>query len=439
MSAPTREATRAAVQRALAPGRGETVWDDARKFYMPAFPSAARLAAVAGNLNDAIGLPDWDGTEGSRGRLEVGPGLVRVRYKNLARHEHTAERAIATTRRDVHELAAYFARHGEFPPEAEPSRIITHWSRKSRANMWAAFFELDYAPMFRRGDVPAMITLTYPDQWLTVAPAGADVKRHMKAFRKRFQRAWCRELVAIWKMEFQLRGAPHVHMMMTPPHGKARRGRFAGLTFKDWLSQTWADVVDHPDPEERRRHVRAGTGIDYPAGLKATDPRRVGVYFAKHGSFAKKEYQNTVPAAWREPGKGPGRFWGYWGFRRRVHGVELSHRLAAVAARTIRRHARAQGVTQRVEAARYAGGKLTPAGPIVGLAGVQELAATTRRTRGQRRRVKRMRGKYGAGWVGLNDGPSFAEQLGRYLATLTEPYQRARARQPRLSAAAHAP
>ena len=178
--------------------------------------------------------------------------------------------------------------------------------------------ELDYTPLYASGRLPAMVTLTYPGDWLTVVPTGQVLKRHMKALRKRYARAWGEEWACVWKLEFQRRGAPHVHMLCTPPHGRART---TGETFAVWLSAAWADVVDHPDPEQRRRHERAGTALDYAEGLRATDPRRVAAYFTKHGLMASKEYQHHVPPEWSEPGTGPGRFWGVWTLQRAVRTV----------------------------------------------------------------------------------------------------------------------
>ena len=56
------------------------------------------------------------------------------------------------------------------------------------------------------------------------------------------------------------------------------------VVFRVWLSITWADVVGHPDPEQRRQHRLAGTGADYAEGIKLTDPRRMALYFAKYGA-----------------------------------------------------------------------------------------------------------------------------------------------------------
>ena len=102
--------------------------------------------------------------------------------------------------------------------------------------VFAAHFDLlvANAPEYARFDGRA--TLTYPGDWKCVAPGGASVKRHMRLWRKRFQREWGEPARYIWKLEFQ------------------RRGARSGRKFRDWLSQEWADIVAHPDSDQRARH-----------------------------------------------------------------------------------------------------------------------------------------------------------------------------------------
>lgn len=367
-------------------------------------------------------LPVWDGHEGPRARITIAPGAVGVQRRDLARRERTGEREIERTRKVVDELAGELNRNGEFPDPPAPRREITGWSRKSRANMVKALCEIDYLPMFRSvAAVPAMVTLTYPGDWLTVAPNGAAVKRHLQEFFHRYRRAWGTDLLAVWKLEFQRRGAPHFHLMCVPPKGKAHSRSDAvgsGLPFKQWLSVVWADIVDHPDPIEHLNHLAAGTGVDYAEGARLSDPRRAAIYFTKHGSFSAKEYQHCVPDAWTGPGDGPGRFWGYRQMERVPRAVEVSPRDAQQAARLIRRWARAKGITQEVRAPRVRGGRVIPKEhEVVGLAGAQLVESRGRvRHRRSRRRVDRMRN--GAGWVSVNDGAAFASQLARWLAQL---------------------
>ena len=229
---------------------------------------------------------------------------------------------------------------------------------------------LDYSALFVDDDgtdtVPAMVTLTYPGDWLAVAPTNAVVQGHIKALRKRWNREWgtwmdesapedhrgwrqrarSNPFVGVWKREFQRRGAPHYHLLIVPPqHPK----------FRGWLSETWADIVGAAwcgretavlglldDGKEgivcceRHRHIAGGTGVDFREGARATDPRRLAVYFAKHGAYGVKEYQNEGPAAWLENG-GLGRFWGVWGLPSAAEAVDVDPAVAQAVARTLRR------------------------------------------------------------------------------------------------------
>lgn len=370
--------------------------------WSPAFPSAELVHQAAEFLPER---DNWDGHEGPRPRILIAPGSVTITWPDAARRERTIEREQKRRRIHADEMAAYFAEHGEFPEDPEPSRVIMGWSRKSRANFVHRLCQLDYAPMlsdpFRIG---AMVTLTYPGDWLTVVPTGQVAKEQLKAFRKRYERAWGETLRTIWKLEFQRRGAPHFHILLVPPHGRAGEHRAGkqraavgdGLQFRQWLSAVWADIVAHPDPVQRMKHEAAGTGLDFAEGLRASDPRRVAVYFLKHGQASAKEYQHIVPEAWQEPGKGPGRFWGYWGLEPVVAGREVEPGTAVQAARILRRWAASQGTTRQVRVQRVD----TKTGRV--------------RYRSVRRPVRRL--SAGAGWVAVNDGAAFGSALARALS-----------------------
>lgn len=308
--------------------------------------------------------------------VSVGVGGIRLACQDLNRAERTAERAVSVARARADDLGQLLASEAMAPERpaglepAEPShgRAVLEFSRKSRARMIEAFANLDYAPMTADPlSVPGMVTLTYPGDWLTVAPSGAAVKRHLRAFGERFARAFGRRLVGLWKLEFQERGAPHFHLYVPVPALAVdpRPGSLEAVTFEEWLSWTWADVVGHPDPEQRRRHELAGTGVDFGAASRFTDHRRLGIYFLKHSvkSGDGKEYQHTVPAAWRTPATGPGRFWGFWGLestsrrveldgRQWLHLRRLARRAAAARARQVAwSRARAQATTDGLRGA----------------------------------------------------------------------------------------
>jgi hypothetical protein len=309
-------------------------------------------------------------------------------------------------------MAGWLGESGQFPSEPIPSREITSWSRVSRCNMVKTFCQIDYTPMFADPTrLPAMVTLTYSGDWLTVAPNGKVVKAHLKAFRKRYERAWDEPLRCLWKLEFQRRGAPHIHMLCVPPHGTSKE---ECQHFRTWLSSAWAAVVDHPDPEEYRHHLGSGTRVDWADGLRSTDPKRVSVYFTKHGAFKAKEYQNCVPPEWQEPGQGPGRFWGRWGLELARVGVKVSPQDGVKVGRLLRRWARAQGTTRQITVSRTKGGAAQSAySEVVGLAGSQVLASRKVRFRNSRVRVNRLPDN--RGWVSCNDGAAFASQVARWL------------------------
>lgn len=196
------------------------------------------------------------------------------------------------------------------PGGVSRSRIY-EWSRKSRSMMVRRLCSLDWTGLVGGQDVGedlAMVTLTYPGEWLSVAPGSQACSGHVKELRKRWRRRWGVDLVGVWKREFQRRGAPHYHVLCAPPGGRP-----GSTVFRRWLSSAWADVVAHSDPFHRSKHEKAGTGVDWNEGFRMVDPKRVAVYFAKHGLLAGKEYQNVAPPEWIAAGEGVGRYWGVWG------------------------------------------------------------------------------------------------------------------------------
>lgn len=330
----------------------------------------------------------------------------------------------------------------DWTPRPRERQRITEWSAKSRANMVRKYAQLDYTDMLSRLGIPAMVTLTYPGcdaavreaeeaayrdavrtasqqgrpaprkvahrcaetcPWRAVAPDGKAVKRHMAALRKRLKRAWGDDAEAgLWKLEFQLRGAPHIHLFLMIPPGQIVRARPDGSTiaedFRAWLSRSWAEVVAHPDPQVFEQHRRAGTNVDLSEGVRARDPQRLAVYFSKHSAATvggRKEYQHEVP----EHFQNVGRFWGYWRLTPVTATVDVHEEHAVAAARTLRRWYRAKGLTRRVQVWR------------------RQINADTGEVRYRKRtttqRITRMRGN--AGFITANDGPALLAQLSRYL------------------------
>jgi hypothetical protein len=399
------------------------------------FPSPEMVAAAAALFEPAAPWasgPARRGVEPESGRfrITVGPGVLRLSWTNPVRVEKTAERAVGHHQRDVDDaelrvknklvagddhraVGSSIRRSPTGSDQSGTGGVITEWSRKSRSSMCRTFAELDYSPLVESGRVPAMVTLTYPGDWEVVAPDGASVKRHMVRWRKRFQREYGEPARYIWKLEFQRRGAPHIHLWMTPPLSPGRSGR----GFAHWLSDTWAQIVNHPDSQQKARHRLAGTAIDVRNGLKACDPKRLAIYFTKHSSpnmNGDKEYQHIVPKPWQQPGRGPGRFWGVYGLKKAIAVVEVAQDAYIAARRIVRRWSRSQAVYGD-SGSRFP----TTVVPRTATRMVPRVyrgteVVTCRRVR--RRRALCHLGGLAGGYALVNDGPAFASQLAHAIA-----------------------
>jgi len=427
--------------------------------WKPSFPSP-ELVQHAADLIPHIKPEAGDPGEGPRWEIVVSPGAFKVRTRNYARAERTHERAVERHRKQIDVAASW---DGEIP-EPPPTRgAITGWTRRSRARLVERLSDLDYTKLYgrfhicsgcreefgadldqcprcrsnrfkvedRTGRLPAMLTLTYPGDWLTVAPSADVAMSHFQSLSKRYVRAWGETLRGPWKKEFQRRGAVHFHISTTPPMGMTTvrdpdTGEPIRVDFKRWLSIVWAEVVAHPDPEEHRKHLLAGTGVDYAHGMKLVDPRRMAVYFAKYGAAATgKEYQHRVPHEWLDtallcttcteeydqdldkcpscgqPGAdvvergSVGRFWGYRGLHRTLAIRHVTPTLGVAAGRVARRWYRAKGLMKQVMVARSTRG--------------------SGRVHYRRSNVRKVLFVSGRGFLCLNDGAAFASQLAGYL------------------------
>jgi hypothetical protein len=192
------------------------------------------------------------------------------------------------------------------------------------------------------------------------------------------------------------------------------------VIFREWLSAAWASIVGHRDPVQFARHLAVGTGVDFVEGARSRDPRRLAVYFSKHGAFVAKEYQNVAPVEWGDGSVG--RFWGYWGLRPAVVAVEVAPDVARAVVRTARRYSDAPvrvkdgGGQVRLSAPHKVKRTKTltkvtrdpdTGFPMVGVFGRDW--SRVRRSRWVR--VRRL--VAGAGYLVVNDGPAFAASLAR--------------------------
>jgi hypothetical protein len=158
-------------------------------------------------------------------------------------------------------------------PENRPTRSeIGHFSARARKRLAFVAANTD-------AEFVTMITLTYPREFET---DGKEVKRHLNLFLKRFARRYEHEY--LWFLEFQIRGAPHYHILST---------RLDMAIDKYWLSSAWYEIVGSQDV----KHLLAGTRVER---LRKTGAR----YAVK---YAYKMRQKSVPTEYQNVG----RFYGY--------------------------------------------------------------------------------------------------------------------------------
>jgi hypothetical protein len=122
----------------------------------------------------------------------------------------------------------------------------------------------------------AFVTLTYPENF----PCnGRETKKHLNVFLQYLRR---KNVKFTWVLEFQSRGAPHYHIIIS------------GFIPKDELSQVWYRIVGSND----EKHLKAGTGIE---AIKSK-----GHLYGYLSNYIKKLEQKNPPEGF----KNVGRFWG---------------------------------------------------------------------------------------------------------------------------------
>lgn len=125
-----------------------------------------------------------------------------------------------------------------------------------------------------------LVTLTYPAAFPTES---STYRQHFHNFSRHLVKTFPTSS-AIWKLEFQKRGAAHYHLIIT------------GVPFlaRGWISRVWYQTVGSGDP----RHLRAGTQV-----ARCISARKACAYAAKYVA----KVSDDVPAFHS------GRFWGVVG------------------------------------------------------------------------------------------------------------------------------
>ncbi len=124
--------------------------------------------------------------------------------------------------------------------------------------------------------------LTYPGKPELVPTDGREVKRHWDNMRRWLVR---QGVAGGWFMEFQRRGAPHLHVFLTGPIPKEK------------VAAAWNRIAGQDDPD----NLMAGIRIE-----SMREKHMAAAYAAK---YASKSEQKDVPEAFQNVG----RFWGLFG------------------------------------------------------------------------------------------------------------------------------
>lgn len=171
-------------------------------------------------------------------------------------------------------------RNGRRNHDPPPRGTVVQFSYKARQRL--AFVAANSPVRFR-----TMITLTYPGTF-------SNDGRKVRADRNNFLR-FCYDDFGkpcyLWFLEFQRRGAPHIHLLLDWP---MPIGVLLKRAVRFRVAATWARLVGSGDP----KHLAAGTRVE-----KLRSPEGGARYAVK---YACKMRQKVVPKAYQNVG----RFWG---------------------------------------------------------------------------------------------------------------------------------
>lgn len=162
---------------------------------------------------------------------------------------------------------------------------ITEFSPQSRTRLFDVFHRLDITKK------PIFLTLTYMERWYSVKTS----KQHFRAFLERVRRKYP-QCSAIWRLEFQERGAPHFHIMFfNLPYWK-----------KESVQKVWAECINERgrQPFTRIEQVNSHKGV----------MSYVSKYIAKLPEGGDSGFNSpTYLHAYQQMfGKEIGRVWGYF-------------------------------------------------------------------------------------------------------------------------------
>jgi hypothetical protein len=238
------------------------------------------------------------------------------------------------------------------PGESTAGRVSLKWSARSQRSMRFLFSALPWELL---GTRPAMITLTYPGDWQLYVPNSEVLRHHREAFKERWRKRFGPP-IGVWIVEFQKRGAPHLHMYLGLPDAvseadyrqlqertmRRKRREFdvgpfrarwqtppVSGEFGEWLRRAWWEVVGSGLPAHEKRGVDVAVAFFSEQAESEANRTKVGDYF------------------WRESGKwkqkrppedfGSLKFYGHWGRKEGFNPVVSAARINEMAFYEMRR------------------------------------------------------------------------------------------------------
>ena len=222
----------------------------------PAAPPSARPSAEATGLSKSQNRTHGGSCIPKRRRVTVyhGAGLLEVESRPLGDAANCSQE------------------------RRRPRGKIHSWSAKSRMRCRKLLQSLDREALTNSW----FVTTTYP----AVFPAPDDqaiYKGHLHRLTQEIRRRHP-DVSGVWKLEFQKREAAHFHFLLIGCSEDI-------YSFRNWIAQTWARIVNSGDPN----HERVGTGVDR--------IRTYGGVMAYVTSYISKDDQTL-------PGNFTGRYWG---------------------------------------------------------------------------------------------------------------------------------
>ena len=157
---------------------------------------------------------------------------------------------------------------------------------------------------------PIFITLTYGSEYPNAKESKKHLDRWWKRVAREFPHYW-----AVWKLEFQKRGAPHYHLLV---YSKEEKPRIP----KEWISDSWSEVVG--DESIRKTGTR----------VESLRSHRGGIWYATKYLAKVENPSNSKDSERPESGKqdgtqspSAGRFWGVLSRKNRPDS-QVEHRLS---------------------------------------------------------------------------------------------------------------